>query len=126
LSGYGFTGRRQPFPSKVSFHVPEILSSEPALGFTSLLREEEPHAQHTAIQRRIVILLGLLDMLVTVSDLILFSVFPLLVTLRFGLSQQLPRGDRLSRHDGRRGDRIDGKWEIGNGTLVEEVEETRS
>jgi len=46
-----------------------------------------------------VILLGLLNMLVTVSDLVLLFIFPLLVTVRFGLGQEVARGKRLSRHD---------------------------
>ena len=37
LSGLRFTRRRQPLLSKTSLHVPEILSSEPALGLTSYL-----------------------------------------------------------------------------------------
>ena len=45
------------------------------------------------------ILLSLLNMLVTVSDLILLFAFPFLVTVRFGLGQQVACGERLSRYD---------------------------
>lgn len=44
------------------------------------------------------ILLSLLNVLVTVSDLISLFMFPFLVTARFGLSQQVARGELLSRY----------------------------
>lgn len=53
------------------------------------------------------ILLGLLDILVTVSDLVSFLVFSLLVTVRFGLSQQVLRCDGLSCNDTRKVSRVE-------------------
>ena len=74
--------------------------SEPALGpKTWLGGNEAAKVQYVMIQCRLVILLGLLNMLMTVSDLVLLFMFSFLVTVCFGLSQQVARCELLSRHD---------------------------
>jgi hypothetical protein len=98
LSSHGFTGRRQPFLSEFSLHVAKSPSGEPALELVSLVAEAQPYVQHVAVQRRVMIFLGFLKLLLTVPNLVLFLVISFLVTVRFSLSQQVPRRERLPHH----------------------------
>jgi hypothetical protein len=52
-----------------------------------------------AMQRRILVALSLLYMLVAVADLVLLLVFPSLVAVRLGSRQQLIRGNGYFLHD---------------------------
>jgi hypothetical protein len=69
-----------------------------------LAERARAHIQHVAVQRCILILFSLLDVLVTIPDLVLLCVFSSLVTVRLGLSQQVVCGNNSSHHDG------EGRW----------------
>lgn len=52
-------------------------------------------AQHVAVQRRLLILPSLVEVLAAFPELVLLLMFSFLVTVRFGLSQQVVRGKRF-------------------------------
>ena len=61
-------------------------------------------------------------MLVAVSDFVLLLVFPFLVPIRFGLSQQVACGKRFSGHNGL-GRKEGGIGSMKDGLVVEEAAE---
>jgi hypothetical protein len=58
--------------------------------------------QHVALQRSVLISFGLFPMLLTVTDRVFLSMFPLLVPIGFGWSQQLVCGSTFSAYGGGR------------------------
>lgn len=68
------------------------------------------NVQHVAIQRRGIAFYCLLYVFITISSLILLLVSASLVTVRFGLSQQVVRGDDSSHHGGEVWRRVEGTW----------------
>ena len=101
LSGHGFTGTREPFLSKVSLHFAEIPSSEPTSELTSLLAGWSRGARTARSGSTLRFDPScLIDVHVTVPDLVLLFVFSSFVTVCFGLSQQVVRGNGSSYHDG--------------------------
>jgi hypothetical protein len=87
----------RPSTGKVPLHLTEIPSGGSASELNSFLAERERVlVQHVAVQRRVLILFGLLHMLVTVLGLVSLLVFSSLEAVRFGLSQLPVRGSRSS------------------------------
>ena len=87
-----FGGQRVMTLRRVSWHHGEVppgqgVSATERLGQSAL--DWRLHLQDVAAQGCILILLGLLDVLPSMPDLVVFGVRPLLIALRFGLGEQL-------------------------------------
>ena len=83
MSSHGFTQGIQPFLRKISLHTYLSPSDGQALELIfRFIGRLQPYIEYVAIKHRVLIFLGLLNMLVTVSHL-LFPVFASLILIRF-------------------------------------------
>jgi hypothetical protein len=99
-----FGGKRLITLCSVSLHHGEVLSSRGVSDTKQLWKsvvDWRLHLQDIMAKGCILILLGLLNVLPSMPDLVVFCVNPFLVALRFGLGEQLFRGGS-SRHLGHR------------------------
>ena len=96
--GHGLLGGRRPLCAKSLAEIPYGGSVSAPSSFLTRQRGRLP--QHVAVQHHVLVFLGIVHMLMTVSNCIFLFMLALLVPVGFGLSQQLVCGNTSSARGG--------------------------